>query len=354
MAATKRNAPKQNGSLYDPADRKSMIRALEAQRQSKVICFLTGMRPGAPSTMAEDQVRIIFDHLLALKKRPIERLDIFLCSNGGSATVPWRLVSLFREFSKHFAVLIPYRAYSAATMLALGADEIVMHPFGEMGPIDPTVSNEFNPKDEQTQQRLGISVEDVKAYVTFIKQTVGITHEEELVRAIEILARKVHPLALGNVERFLSQSRMMGRKIMRTHMSESEEHTINDIIENLASKLFFHGHPINRKEAKQELRLKVADNVPSELETLMWDLYLNYELELQNREVFNPMGDLAQVTGGVQAPKTIEYKIKHAVIESLGLKSHHETWRRFTEVQIPPNPFPQIKEDILFQGWIHS
>jgi len=37
-------------------------------------------------------------------------------------------------------------------MLALGADEIVMHPFAEMGPIDPTVSNDFNPVDPTTQQ----------------------------------------------------------------------------------------------------------------------------------------------------------------------------------------------------------
>jgi ClpP class serine protease len=43
-------------------------------------------------------------------------------------------------------------------MLALGADEIVMHPFAEMGPIDPTVTNEFNPIDPQTQQKIGISV----------------------------------------------------------------------------------------------------------------------------------------------------------------------------------------------------
>jgi hypothetical protein len=48
--------------------------------------------------------------------------------------------------------------------LESGADEIVMHPFAELGPIDPTVSNEFNPTE--SGRRLGISVEDVKAYVT--------------------------------------------------------------------------------------------------------------------------------------------------------------------------------------------
>ncbi len=78
---------------------------------------------------------------------------------------------------------------------------------------------------------MGISVEDVKAYVTFIKSTVGITHEDELIKAVVALTDKVHPLALGNVERFLTQSRMIARKILRTHMSETEEHTMEEIIE---------------------------------------------------------------------------------------------------------------------------
>jgi hypothetical protein len=113
--------------------------------QSKITCYLTSLRPNLESVMAEDAVRILFDHLLLLPTRPIEKLDVFLCSNGGSGVLPWRIVSLFREFAKSIGVLIPYRAYSAATMVALGADEIIMHPFGEMGPIDPTVSNDFNP-----------------------------------------------------------------------------------------------------------------------------------------------------------------------------------------------------------------
>jgi len=181
-----------------------LIRKLEELRQSKVICYLTSLRPGVPAQMAEDAVRVFFDHLLAFQSRPVERLDIFLVSNGGVSTVPWRFVALFREFSKSFNVLVPYRAYSAATLLALGADEIVMHPFAELGPIDPTVSNDFNPVD-QGGKRLGMSVEDVRAYVSFIKQTVRITHEDELIKAIEVLVADVHPLALGNVERFVNQ-----------------------------------------------------------------------------------------------------------------------------------------------------
>jgi hypothetical protein len=125
-------------------------------------------------------------------------------------------------------------------------------------------------------------VEDVTAYVNFIKDTVGITHEDELIRAIEILVNKVHPLALGNVERFIAQSRMIARKILRTHMRKANEHAIDEIAENMASRLYFHGHPINRREAKEDLRLKVSTELTAELEAVMWDLYREYEEEFQN------------------------------------------------------------------------
>lgn len=333
--------------------RRPLIAQIEKMRGSRVICYLTTLRQNVPGQMAEDAVRVFFDHLLLLPPRPIEKLEIFLCSNGGSGTVPWRLVSLFREFSKTFSVLIPYRAYSAASLLALGADEIVMHPFAELGPIDPTVSNDFNPAEEGSGRKLGISVEDVKAYVNFIKSTVGITHEDELVRAIEILAQKVHPLALGNVERFLTQSRMIAKKILRTHMSDADDHTIEEIVENMASKLYFHGHPINRQEAKNDLRLKVDLDLAPELETAMWALYTDFEEEFGNREIFDPGPDLCTIAA-TQNPATKEYELVHAIVESDQMSSRFLTKRRFTLVQLPQPGQRVVQEDTLSQGWTHS
>jgi Serine dehydrogenase proteinase len=327
-------------------ERLKLIQEIEELRGSKVICYLTSTRPNLAAQMSEDAVRVFFDHLLLFSERPVKRLDIFLCSNGGNGTVPWRLVSLFREFAESIGVLLPYRAYSAATMLALGADDIIMHPFAEMGPIDPTVTNDFNPVDENTKQKIGISVEDVKAYVSFIKDTVGIRHEDELVKAVEILANKVHPLALGNVERFISQNRMITRKILLTHMKEeSSKHEIDETIETLASKLYFHGHPINRREAREELKLKVAENVPPALETAMWKLYLEYEKELLNDQIFDPMRDIfSQASAIPQQPgqgplpplvpigTSVVVDTKLAMIESSRRTSAYEMKRRLVVV----------------------
>lgn len=277
--------------------------------------------------------------------------------------IVWRRIEMTGD-PKSFAVLVPYHAYSAATILALGANEIVMHPFGVLGPIDPTVTNEFNPQDPPGRL-VGISVEDVKAYVNFVKETVGITHEDELVQMLAILAEKVHPLALGNVERFISQSRMIARKLLNTHMDNVSERDIEDIVESLASRLYFHGHPINRSEAERELRLKVAKDVPSAVEDAMWRLYQDYEMEFRNREPFQPFVELtaqlqpwalpaAQAGGGGAAPQP---QLVHAtadipltIVES-GIKSSVQmAKRRFTLISQLGQP-DQKREENLGVAW---
>jgi hypothetical protein len=224
--------------------------------------------------------------------------------------------------------------------MALGANEIVMHKFGVLGPIDPTVTNEFNPIESGSNRKLGISVEDVKAYIAFIKDTVGINHEEELVRTIEILANKVHPLALGNVERFLAQSRMIAKKLLVLHTDKSELHTLDAIIEALASKLYFHGHPINRIEAK-EIGLKVLENVPSEVEGAMWDLFLSYETEMQFKDHHDPIGKLLGSMSGHGTPgqfteiSQYETDLLWAMVESQNLASRLESRTRYTLMADP-------------------
>jgi hypothetical protein len=67
---------------------------------------------------------------------------------------------------------------------------------------------------------------------------------------------------------------------------------IEEIIDTLASKLYFHGHPINRQEARKELGLKVVETVPEELEALIWKLYEDFEIEMDNRAIYDPMGQI--------------------------------------------------------------
>jgi hypothetical protein len=165
-----------------------------------------------------------------------------------------------------------------------------MHKMGCLGPIDPSVTNPFNPTHPQNPaQLIPISVEDVSAYFALIKDDIGIQHEDELIQAVIALTEKIHPLALGNIQRSHKQSRMIATKLLRKHMPETEsEHAIEKLVENLKSNLFFHGHPISREEARTDLKIKVED-APSDLETLMWNLYQEFSAELCLTERFNPI-----------------------------------------------------------------
>lgn len=273
--------------------RLKLVGGLEAERGGRLcIAYITSTRQGHEISMADDVLRLLYDHLEANKIKAEMGVDLVIHSNGGQGTVPWRIVSLVREYTKKFAVLVPHRAFSAATLTALGADEILMHRMGCLGPIDPSVSNIFNPPSPMTPGQLApISVEDVSAYLKLVKHEVGITHEDELIQALLALTEKVHPLALGNVQRHHQQSRLMAGKLLRKHMPAEAKHEMDQIIDHLKSNLFFHGHPISRSEATEDVKLKVITPDPK-IEELMWALYLEYEAELQLKVPFNPQHEL--------------------------------------------------------------
>jgi hypothetical protein len=87
---------------------------------------------------------------------------------------------------------------------------------------------------------------------------------------------------------------MMARKLLMKHMSEQkseQKHEIELLIDTLKSNLFFHGHPINRREAKEDLKLKVTF-ADGPLADVMWALYCAYEDELKLTSPFSPQREL--------------------------------------------------------------
>ena len=67
-------------------------------------------------------------------------LDLLILSPGGSAEAAESIVSYLRAKFDHIRVIVPLAAKSAATMLALAADEIIMARHSQLGPIDPQFS----------------------------------------------------------------------------------------------------------------------------------------------------------------------------------------------------------------------
>ena len=57
--------------------------------------------------MAMDTIRKFYDHLITIEETDRSKisLDLFIVSNGGDGTVPWRLVTLFKNIAVNFLFL---------------------------------------------------------------------------------------------------------------------------------------------------------------------------------------------------------------------------------------------------------
>jgi len=75
-------------------------------------------------------------------------IDVLLHSPGGLAEAAERIVHLLRARFASVRFIIPHSAFSAATMLAMSADELVLDDTSALGPIDPQI--QF--RDPQTGQ----------------------------------------------------------------------------------------------------------------------------------------------------------------------------------------------------------
>jgi hypothetical protein len=65
-----------------------------------------------------------------------KRVVLILDSPGGHAGPAYKISSLLGRRAEHFVVVVPRYAKSAATLLALGAHELVMCEDAELGPLD--------------------------------------------------------------------------------------------------------------------------------------------------------------------------------------------------------------------------
>ena len=272
-------------------NRKKIIQEIEKKRGSKVITYVTSDRSGHSVQIASDVVSLIHEHILALKEEDQVKLDFFIYSRGGQSDVPWTIVSMFREYSQKgsFSVLIPYRAHSAATVIALGADEIVMTKKAELGPIDITMSGgPYNPTEKNSNQRLPISVEDVTGYFSLLEK-VGCERPDEKMKGFELLANHVHPLALGNVSRLLEETKLVALRLLSTRSNSFSEEENHEIVKRISSKVYSHSHAISRTEALKYIGLTQVKNAEDVgIADEIWVLYEEYKELFHLEDPFKP------------------------------------------------------------------
>lgn len=109
--------------------RQTLIREYQEAYDCNLVTVIDQIMPESVTYFAE--------LLHGLDKR--RDLHLLLCSPGGDGETAIRLARMAQAASERFVVLVPESAKSAATILALGAHEVVMGPTSDLGPIDPQV-----------------------------------------------------------------------------------------------------------------------------------------------------------------------------------------------------------------------
>jgi len=231
--------------------------------------------------MAADAVREFIDQINAISNG--DRVDVLINSTGGDPLTAWKLMSLLRERFSNVAVLVPYMAFSAATIFALGADEIVMHPHASLGPIDPQINMQ---QADGTMRHF--AYEDVGAFLRFLGSDVKISEQAHVSSVVERLFTVVDPVNVGAAKRASELSADIGERLLLMHMTgEDDKGRARQIAENLNKSFFAHGDAVSRRRAK-ELQLKIAEE-DHELEALIWNAYAGLEDFMLLRKPWVPL-----------------------------------------------------------------
>lgn len=130
------SAAQNNGqSDFDGIRRKYLRQLHELTGRDTILYSTNWMSGGAPGTsIVLEDMQGMMEVNKGLKG---PNLDVILHSPGGSAEDTAAIVRYLRSKYSHIRAFIPIAAMSAATMWALGCDEIVMGKHSQLGPIDP-------------------------------------------------------------------------------------------------------------------------------------------------------------------------------------------------------------------------
>ena len=243
----------------------------------------------------------ILRHIRATAGDERQRMFLFIRSDGGQGTAALRMINILRHWTDELTALVPFEAASAATMLALGADEIHIGPLGFLSAVDTSIRHALSPLDH-------------------VNTGVSVSHDE-LVRVVRLWREQggegnpwaklydyVHPLVIGSVDRASSLSIKLCTEILSYHFDDQERAA--EIARALNSDYPAHGYPITLREA-QRLGLAAKPLAP-EVD----------ELLIQLGQIYAEMGQRADTDFDTRNYHSNEIR---KIIETRGLQLYYQT-----------------------------
>jgi hypothetical protein len=321
-------------------ERRRLLANVERARKSRAVLYVTGDRPKQETRIHPEVLDLLVEHLDAIGVT--KRISLILYTRGGDGMAAWSLFNLVRMFCDDFEIIVPSKAHSAGTMIAIGANRIIMTKQATLSPIDPTLNHALAPpvRGSSKGSRAPVSVEAIRGYLDLVKDTLGEAASDATGQIMLDLARQVHPLVLGETYRRRQQTQQLGEKLLSPHVKDAKNR--RKIITFLSSDSGSHDYTINRREAAA-LGLPVM-KCPEKLYGTLNAIYRDFREEMLLSTPF----EATQFPPNATSP----FVNTRAIIESTASSPMHFV----TEGTYSRQPATSAKSkessvEITFEGW---
>lgn len=222
--------------------------------------FVENVPPGAPNLIDISDVDGFTDLVNNIPSTDI--IDVLVHSPGGRPDATERIVSILRNKFKTVNFLIPHSAYSAATMLALSGDSIILHPSATLGPIDPQLN--------------GTPARSIKRGFEKVKKIV----QEEGPEALPAYIPLIEKYSLDLLE-LCDDSEKLSRELVSNWIKQymfknktGKSRIIKKAVEFFSNydKHLLHSRPLLFEKVERfGLNISIADD---KLQPLLWEAYI--------------------------------------------------------------------------------
>lgn len=220
-----------------------------------------------------------------------DAVDILLFSPGGIAEATESIVEILRSAYGHVRFIVPMIAKSAATMLALSGDEILMDEVSELGPTDPQLEMV---RDGQTIRAPAGAV-----LAQFEAAKASLSKDASLTPVWLPILRQYGPSLLAECQTAIDLSRTLVGKWLREYMfaaDDDAEAKAEHIATYLATheNYMSHGRRVGLNELTA-LGVQVFDlRAHPQLHEAVWDLQYAIDITFQSTSAFK----IFESTGG--------------------------------------------------------
>ncbi|RJR27003.1 hypothetical protein C4561_04475 [candidate division WWE3 bacterium] len=240
-------------------DTQEVLKSINTKLGGAVVTYFTR------GSIVSDDVKYFYSHLKTIGHQ--EKLFFIITSRGGDGMSAYRIASLLKKFCDELIIVVPEVAASAATMLSLAGDKIIMSSFSYLTAVDTSIVHPLNPLDVD-KKPVRIELEEIKRSVSALSST--FKADESQSKVYETIFSYLHPAAFGALERASNLSEMLCKDILSLRKNPPSEEEASVLINKLNKEYPSHGYPIVPDKAQSlGLPVELADE---ETNNLLWSL----------------------------------------------------------------------------------